>query len=258
MRRVSIFLILGLFFAPNLTFAAIEVCSRVGYTIATINGVFTDQRGAETNLKVLKDIVGEYHNNQSVDYQFLLNDTHLAGFGDGLKAFKQKVEDGVSADDYDLIEMLKEASEKVTTQKLLLVGHSQGNFYANSFYDYVKTTEATRNDNTEQTRNIQPLSIGVYAVATPSDHVAGDGKYLTSQTDKAIAGLVGSLPFFRIMPPNTDIELKEGDDIFGHSFSDIYLKYKPAEIIEGILWSLDKLKADDTLDSRLRGNDKKK
>jgi len=236
MRRITTFLILGFLFVPNLTFAATGVCSKDGYTVATINGVFTYQSGAEKNLRVLSDKFGETYNNQEINYQYLLNQTHLAGFGDGLKAFIQKVEDGVSPDDYDLIEMLKEASGKVTTQKLLLVGHSQGNFYANSFYDKVADKDG----------GVPKESIGVYSVATPSDHVAGDGKYLTSKTDKVIAGLVGSMPFFRIMPPNSEIELKEGDDPLGHSFSDIYLKYKGAEIISDIEWSLDKLTTNNT------------
>ena len=49
----------------------------------------------------------------------------------------QKYFDTETVKDYDLIEMLRDASEKVTTQKILLVAHSQGNFYANSFYDLV-------------------------------------------------------------------------------------------------------------------------
>ena len=40
-------------------------------------------------------------------------------------------------DDYDMVEILNDASQKVTTQKLLLVGHSQGNFYANALYDAI-------------------------------------------------------------------------------------------------------------------------
>ncbi len=235
MIKVVVFLILGFIFVPNLTFAVNKVCSGDGYTVATINGIFTDEGEAQTNMIELQKKLGFSHGNQEIIYQYLLNATHFAGFGDGLKAFKQKVEEGVPIDDYDLIEMLKEASEKVTTQKLLLVAHSQGNFYANSFYDKVANKDG----------GVPKESIGVYGVATPSNHVSGDGKYLTSKTDKVIAGLVGSMPFFGIMPPNTDIELKEGDSILGHSFSDIYLKYKPAKIISDIEWSLDKLKTND-------------
>ena len=239
MRNTSIFLILGLLFIPILSFAS-EVCSKSGYTISAINGVFTDEERAKDNQKWLKYFVerklGETYKGEKVEYKYLLNKTHLAGFGDGLKALKQKVEDGVSSDDYDLIEMVKEASAKVTTRKLLLVAHSQGNFYANSFYDKV----------TDKDGGVPRESIGMYSVATPSNHVAGDGKYLTSGTDKVISGIVGSLPFLKIMSPNDYIELKDGDDSMGHSFSDVYLKYRPAEIVRDIEWSLNRLQVNDT------------
>ena len=112
--------------------------------------------------------------------------------------------------------MLQDASEKVATQKLLLVAHSQGNFYANSFYDTV----------VDKAGGAPAESIGVYSVATPSARVAGGGKWLTSNTDKAIAGIVGHIPFRKIMEPNTHIELQNGDDFWGHNFADIYLKYQ--------------------------------
>ena len=253
MRRIATFLILGFLFIPNLTFAATEACSKKGYTIATVNGVFTDQKGAEANLRALKDIGGQEYKGEIVEYQYFLNASHLAGLGDGLKAFKQKVEDGVAADDYDLIEMVKDASAKVTTRKLLLVAHSQGNFYANSFYEKVtgKDTPSSRGLDTSPLKRGRgggvPLeSIGMYSVATPSNHVSGGGTYLTSTSDKVIAGVVGSMPLFKIMTPNTDIELKEGDDTWGHNFSDVYLKYRAAQIVSDIEWSLGRLKADDT------------
>ncbi|MDO8451792.1 MAG: hypothetical protein Q7S76_02890, partial [bacterium] len=183
MRRISIFLIFGFLFSPTFSFAGgiIGSCSKDGYTIATINGVFTDERGAQANVLALQKKVGFSWNNQDISYQYFLNPSHLAGFGDALKAFKQKVEDGVAADDYDLIEMVKEASTKVTTQKLLLVAHSQGNFYANSFYDKV----------TGKDGGVPVKSIGMYSVATPSNHVSGGGRYLTSGSDKVISGVVG-------------------------------------------------------------------
>ncbi|KKU67561.1 MAG: Polymorphic membrane protein [Parcubacteria group bacterium GW2011_GWA2_47_16] len=243
MRKISILLVFGFLFIPNLTFAVAVACSKDGYTVITMNGVFTEEDDAKKNKEALELRLDREYKGEKLKVDYLLNATHLAGFGDGLKAFKQKVEEGVPSDDYDLIEMLKEASEKVTTQKLLLVGHSQGNFYANSFYDYV--TESGGHAPSVRA-SVPKESIGVYSVATPSDHVSGDGKYLTSKTDKVIAGLVGSLPFFRIMPPNSEISLKEEDNILGHSFSDIYLKYKPTEIIEGIEWSLDKLTTNNT------------
>ena len=100
----------------------------------------------------------------------------------------QKIFDNETVEDYDLIEMLKSASEKVKTQKLLLVAHSQGNFYANSFYDTVA----------EKQGGVPRESIGVYSVATPASRVAGGGKWLTSDTDKVISGIVGRLSFKKL------------------------------------------------------------
>ncbi len=233
MRKIGIFFVFGVLLIPNFSSAVggISTCSKSGYTIATVNGVFTDQKGAETNLRALRDILGDSFNNEVVDYQYLLNPSHIAGFGDALKAFKQKVEDGVTTDDYDLIEMIKDASGKVATQKLLLVAHSQGNFYANSFYDKVVGKDG----------GVPVESMGMYSIATPSDHVSGNGRYFTSGSDKVISGVVGSMPFYKIMSPNTFIELGPGDDQLGHSFSDVYLKHKGAEIVKDIEWSLDKL-----------------
>ena len=124
-------------FAENLS----TECSQNGYTISTINGVFTDKKEAEDNQKWLKYYFeyyfGETYNGQKIDYQYLLNPSHVGRLGDLVKSVYQKYFDEVAVEDYDLVEMLKSASEKVRTQKLLFVAHSQGNFYANSFYDVV-------------------------------------------------------------------------------------------------------------------------
>ncbi|MEK7069729.1 MAG: hypothetical protein AAB962_01595, partial [Patescibacteria group bacterium] len=150
----------------------------------------------------------------------------------------QKVFDNGTVEDYDLVEMLKDASEKVKTQKILLIAHSQGNFYANSFYDVVAGKDG----------GVSEESIGVYSVATPAGRVAGGGKWLTSDTDKVIAGVVNRAPFKKIMSPNTSIILNDGDDLLGHNFKDIYLKYRGKEIVSDIKESLDKLKEDSNQD----------
>ena len=232
-KFIGYILIIGIFLVPHLSLAIKldEQCSTNGYTIATINGVFTDKRDAQKNMDALRSKFGKIHNNQPIDYQYLHNPSHLAGLGDILMSVYQKIFDNETVEDYDLIEMLKSASEKVKTQKLLLVAHSQGNFYANSFYDTVA----------EKQGGVPRESIGVYSVATPASRVAGGGKWLTSNTDKVIAGIVGRLSFKKIMPPNTRIELQDGDESAGHNFKDIYLKYRSAEIVSDIQASLNRL-----------------
>ncbi|MDO8493220.1 MAG: lamin tail domain-containing protein, partial [bacterium] len=164
---------------------------------------------------------------------------HLGGFGDLAMAAYQKYFEQETVEDYDLVEMIRSASEKITTRKVLLVAHSQGNFYANSFYD---TVVGPTSPSGFGGASVPAESIGVYAVATPASRVAGGGKWMTSGTDKVIAGVVAHTPNRVIMPPNTNIKIAPGDDQTGHGFSTTYLKYRGAEIVSGIQSSLDKLK----------------
>src|SRR3989344_9406878 len=109
-------------------------------------------------MSALRTSFGLSYNNQSIDYQYLLNPSHLAGVGDVLAAAYQKYFDEREVRDYDLVEMLRDASEKVKTQKPLLVAHSQGNFYANSFYDTVAVKAG----------GVPEESISDYTVVTPA------------------------------------------------------------------------------------------
>ena len=206
-------------------------CSPVGYSLFTINGIFTNEEEAKNNKIELEKLTPPIFNNQPLTVNYLHNETHLAGLGDLAMSAYQKIFDYEAVNDYDLVEMLKDASEKVKTQKLLLVAHSQGNFYANSFYDSVAGKDG----------GVPNESIGVYAVATPAGRVAGEGKWLTSDTDKVIVDLVGLFPFKKIMAPNTSIVLEEDDDNNGHNFSGVYLKHRGKEIVSVIRDSLGRL-----------------
>ncbi len=226
------------FFSPDFVLAQSVGCSKEGFTVLTINGVFTNENGARGNMQILKDKVGELNGEEGIKYNYLLNPSHIGGIGDILAAALQKYFEASTVTDYDLVEMLKTASEKVKTQKVLLVAHSQGNFYANSFYDSVAGHDG----------GVPVKSIGVYGVATPAGRIVGNEKYLTSDTDKVIAGLVRAVPGRGIMPPNTHINLGPADDYLGHNFADVYLKYKGEKIVSDIQYSLDSLSSDDTKD----------
>ena len=233
-KRILFILVLVLFcsFCARNVLAS-ELCSKNGYTISTVNGIFTDEEGARNNERLLKVLLKDTYKNQKLDYQYFFNPTHLAGMGDLFEVVAQGFFDQKS--DYDLVEMLNDASQKVTTQKVLLVAHSQGNFYANNFYDKVASQEG----------GVPSKSIGVYGVATPASRVAGDGKYLTSDTDGIIASLVGGTFKRNILLPNTHIAFQNSDDKNGHDFSKIYLKYQGDKIIADIKSALNNLKEND-------------
>jgi len=223
---IFIFVIL---FSPEVSFA--NVCSKNGYTVLTINGMFTDEDKAKNNLKELKQLFPDLHKNQPLKMDYIMNPSHLAGIGDIFAVAYQKLFDSEEVKDYDLTEMLYDASKKVTTQKLLLVAHSQGNFYANSMYYGI----------VNQSGGVPAQSIGIYGVASPASHVAGGGKYITSSTDQLINNL-RLADILTILPANENIILPKGDTSNGHGFSNIYLKYRGDKIVADIKSSLDKLK----------------
>lgn len=236
-KKFKIATVVFLFASPmSSIFAQMEsqLCSSKGYTIETINGVFTGKNGAILNRDSLEIFLSDAYNGEPLTIDFLLNPSHIGGIGDILMSAYQKAFENETVKGYDLIEMLNDASAKVKTQKLLLVAHSQGNFYANSFYDTVA----------DNVGGVPAKSIGIYSIATPADRIAGGGKWLTSDTDKVISTFVASVPFKKIMPPNIHIELQSGDDFTGHGFNEVYLKYSAPQIVVDIYASLDKLSSD--------------
>jgi uncharacterized protein YfaP (DUF2135 family) len=98
-------------------------------------------------------------------------------------------------------------------KKVLLVAHSQGNFFGNQAYGLLNNT--------------QRQSFGMISVANPDSSVAGDGPYTTLINDAIIwavifaktqAGLL-QLP----MPPYMVNSLSDFHDILGHSFINAYM-----------------------------------
>jgi len=203
-------LVLVLLFSFCSKVSAGVLCSPNGYTIATVNGIFADVSDAKTNSFALKyKLATTTYKNQPLIVKYLYNPSHLAGVMDLIDYAQQGFFDEKS--DYDLVEMISDASKQIDTQKLLLVGNSQGNFYVNNFYDKTASKQG----------GIPKESIGVYGVASPATRVAGDGKYIISDTDKVVVDLVGNLLGRKILPPNVHIPLKNDDDKFGHSFTNI-------------------------------------
>lgn len=63
---------------------------------------------------------------------------------------------------------------------VLLVAHSQGNLFGNKMYTLMN--------------DIQKKKFRMVSVATPANHVAGDGPYVTAKFDYVIGPIPGSLP----------------------------------------------------------------
>ena len=237
-NKILFILVLVLSFSFCLKVSASGTCSSNGYTVLTVNGVFTDEKGAKNNSLVLKKLINkDTYNNQPLNVDYLYNATHLAGLSDLVDTVAQKL--FYETSDYDLTNMISDASQKVTTQKLLLVAHSQGNFYANDIYDALASQQG----------GVPKESIGVYGVASPASRVAGGGKYITSNNDSVI-NFVRLKGLLNVLKPNADIQVADSGMFAGHDFSNVYLQYQGDRIISEIKSSLDNLKNNDEQDSK--------
>jgi len=103
-------------------------------------------------------------------------------------------------------------------EKVVLVGHSQGNFYANRAWSYIDSAYGNKSE-----------SIGVVGVATPATYVAGSGPYVdlyghepyTTLTNDVVIWFLRNYvnPLIKT-PTNTNINLA---DLSGHAFINSYL-----------------------------------
>jgi hypothetical protein len=171
MKFIKIFII-SLFFLPILTFAS--GCSRDGYTVITINGMITTPEGAVYNKKQIAKVVPEVFNKQKVYVDYVYNESHVLGLVDFIDSANQKVMENFVYPTYDLDKMLGDLSDKVDTQKLLLVAHSQGNFYANDIYNSIASKKG----------GVPKESMAIYGIGTPTSYIAGGGNISYQATIK--------------------------------------------------------------------------
>lgn len=112
-----------------------------------------------------------------------------------------------------IVELLNSYTAKGKTPYVLLMPHSQGNLYANQLWDYlVNGDHFPRNH------------LAILGFASPTDHMNGDGTYLTATNDYVIS----SLSIFSTFVPKTNKPLSgnikiECKDMLCHSLIDAYL-----------------------------------
>src|SRR3989344_4281198 len=232
--RAVIFALLGILILPLTALGA--VCNPEGETVIYVNGIFTAESEAKNDKKELEK---KFKQIGKTEIKFLTgyNKSHLAGFGDLFKSVQQayRGEGDVFVEDFDLQTILLQLHSQITTQKILLVGHSQGTFYTNALYKYF--TE----------HGVPKESVAVYNVATPASFVADGAGYLTSANDKVIervreyaaaGGAKGPLAANILLPLNAqEIE----DPYGGHAFSTVYLSGAPDRIISQMSEELGRL-----------------
>lgn len=204
---------------------ALADCNQPGTTVVFINGMFTPTKEeADAAKDKLKFAYNNFGKTSNVSFITGYNESHVIFIGDIVSAITQAYFGGYV--DYDLTTILRNIHSEINTQKILLVGHSQGTFYTNAAYDYLVAHGVDQN------------SIAVYNVGTPADVVAGNGKYLTSSTDKLISSVVAKLTALfsarKPLAPNITLKLsaaEQADPLGGHSFDNVYLAEAPDRIV---------------------------
>ncbi len=158
-------------FLPLLSSAEIG-CNSSGYTVVFVNGILNSLADAKNSKNHLERELPLQVNGENIKVITGYNPSHLYGLGDIVQAAAQAMNSSVS--DHDLATILMQIQPNVTTQKILLVGHSQGTFYTNELYRYL-TSHGVPKD-----------AIAVYNLATPASFVSGGGGYVTSSNDALI------------------------------------------------------------------------
>lgn len=247
-KAIIIVLLIPALFAP-FDVLAFE-CEKSGYTIVFVNGVLNSEFKGQQSAKSLDNKLKENFKGENVTVRLGYNASHFAGLGDFVQAISQAFGSPIS--DYDLQTILMQIHPEVRTQKILLVGHSQGTFYTNDMYEYLVKNGVPRE------------SIGVYNLATPASYVAGGGSYLTSSNDKLINavrdtevqgnkrahvdtyGVINRGIVSSALRANIEIPKEPGweeSSFGGHNFIDAYLAGASDRIVADIERSLARLKA---------------
>ncbi|KAB0648371.1 hypothetical protein [Burkholderia diffusa] len=94
-------------------------------------------------------------------------------------------------------------------RRVLLVGHSQGNLYANATHRLVYKNP-----------KIKPGNLRVVGIANVANYVADGGEYVTSNSDLVTKALRYAIP--QTLPANVDVAFNP-DDLSGHLLVETYL-----------------------------------
>lgn len=234
---IALLLCASYVFLDSRVWAYERICLADGYTVVFVNGIMTSRDQAIKDREALNKKFVIKSGRSDVTFLTGYNQTHAGGRGDELKSVAQTylTNDKSYLNDFDLKTILMELAPQLHTQKVLLVGHSQGTFYTNAMYNYLIA------------HGVSPSSIAVYNLATPAASVAGGGAYTTSSYDKVIEyvrELDAKVGAPQPLPANINIPLpydERDDEWGGHHFQSDYLEGAPGQIVRDMQAMLTRL-----------------
>ena len=246
MKKMMVSFVSSLLFVGSFVHAAQQNnCELDKFRVVFENGELTTPKQAFTAINELALNLGNTYDNQGITYELAYNDFSDA-YEELLKSANQQdwyVELARRVYHWDnqikasqLTEHVEKYREAILQgQKVLVVSHSQGNFYVNLAQQILVLQKPA----------VQMESFGIFGVATPANQVGSKRMpYLTNHLD--IITLVPSS-----LPPNWTLRRADNGRVVdhlgsvpAHSFHEIYLSphydIRP-EVIKGIKQELSKL-----------------
>lgn len=211
------------------------------------NGILNTQKDAEASKAILLDKLGSTYNSQKITYDLAYNYSDSA-YIDLLQSFDQQLgqyssqlwlwlyDVGIAPTWYkDFRQRLNVANYQINSseltdhvakfkeailqgQKVLVVSHSQGNFYVNEAKQILAAAQPA----------VPMGSFGIFGVASPANNVGGSsGPYLTNHIDM-ITLVPSSLPANWTLKRTTAGTPAEGilSPVAAHSFTGAYMNAK--------------------------------
>ena len=209
-------------------------CSKTGTTVVFVNGMNAESEEAiEAQKEALKN---KYFKINPLDKNILFRYAYNPSRGEGMdlvKSIMQSCSASNDVGDIDLLDMLNQLNERITTERVVFVGHSQGTLYTNALYNRVNAQQ------------LPTQSLGLINIATPSHYIPGGGSYLTSTNDTVInAARSAQFSCLRgALPANIDIPYTDIDPA-GHKFTEVYLEHAGAQIVRSIHDTIQRLSVD--------------
>jgi len=228
------------------------------------NGILTTVQGASDSRDKLRFNLGTSYAGQDIDYDLAYNFT-IGPFSDLIQSLDQQLAQytsqtlqwlygiGVIPDWFnDLQQQLLNAEYQINApeltahvekfreailqgQKVLVVSHSQGNFYVNQAKQILSSEQPS----------VPMESFGIFGVATPANNVGGEGgPYLTNHRD-VILFVPSSLSSNWTLRNTADNSIADDRGrVLAHSFVDTYMSgsfdVRPA-LLDGIKQGLNSL-----------------
>jgi hypothetical protein len=220
MKTFKILLLVSIFLPSVIVTAEIGYCDqKAGTTVVFVNGILSpSEESSALDKELIKTLYFEKYGNAQTSFELGHNPSRGVVF-DMVKSIFQSFQLRGYVLDSDMYTIIESLKDKVTTDKIVLVGHSQGTFYTNNLFEYLTV------------HSVPYESVAVYNIATPASYVAGGGFYYTSTTDKLINMArsdqkVMSFGKKYALPGNFTIPLTAEEDQKlwgGHGLRDVYL-----------------------------------